>query len=115
MQIMKDRNLTYLQVHILSCIEENGPLTRREFVEKLGNPRTTIYDNLVKLQKKKIVEKFSRNKKKFVKNNRNPPYDCPYFYSNWNSDEYCKLYEDYCQYDEFIGCQEYNDMMGKGE
>lgn len=132
MEIIKSKDLTYFQAHIISCIEENGPLTRREFVEKLGNPRTTIYDNLVKLQKKKIVEKFSQNngkrgrpkiywklkeefKKKFEKNKRNPPYDCPYFYSNWNSDEYCKLYEDYCGYDEFTGCQEYNDMMGKGE
>jgi len=50
-------------------------------------------------------------------NERNPPYDCPYYYSNWNSDDYCKLHDDYCQYDEFTGCEIYNEIFGihKGE
>lgn len=34
-------------------------LSRR--IVELHNKRTTIYDNLVKLQKRKLVEKFSRN------------------------------------------------------
>lgn len=61
MEIMKDKHLTYLQVHIIVCMEENGPLTRKQLVRELGNPRTTIYDNLVKLEKKKIVKNFSKN------------------------------------------------------
>ena len=41
------------------------------------------------------------------------PYDCPYYYNNWNCDDMCKDIDDYCQYDEFTGCPEYNDISGK--
>ena len=49
------------QRQIIDLIETDGPQTRRQFVTKLGIARTTIYDNLVKLQKKNIVEKYSVN------------------------------------------------------
>lgn len=39
----------------------NGPMTRKDLVSQMNTPRTTLYDNLVKLQKRKIVEKFTRN------------------------------------------------------
>ncbi|MFO7795993.1 MAG: helix-turn-helix domain-containing protein [Promethearchaeati archaeon] len=53
--------LSPLQFNLIKKLKEEGPLTRRQLVNKLRTPRTTIYDNLVKLQKKKVVEKFSRN------------------------------------------------------
>lgn len=52
---------TPLQFNLVRKLESEGPLTRRELVKCLNTPRTTIYDNLVKLQQRKIVEKFSRN------------------------------------------------------
>jgi predicted transcriptional regulator len=53
--------LTPIQNNLIKTLQNNGPLTRRELVNHLHTPRTTIYDNLVKLHKLKIIEKFSRN------------------------------------------------------
>ncbi|MBD3211116.1 MAG: hypothetical protein GF311_00795 [Candidatus Lokiarchaeota archaeon] len=50
-----------LQYNLLQILKNEGPLTRKQLVNELNTPRTTIYDNLVKLQKQKVVEKFSRN------------------------------------------------------
>ena len=52
--------LTPIQSNLIKTLKNVGPLTRRELVKKLETPRTTIYDNLVKLQKRKLIEKFSR-------------------------------------------------------
>jgi predicted ArsR family transcriptional regulator len=52
---------TPIQYRILKMLTRHGALTRSELVEKLHTARTTIFDNLIKLQKKKFVEKFSRN------------------------------------------------------
>jgi len=54
-------NASPLQHNIIIELYKNGPLTRRELVKKLNKARTTIYDNLLKLQKKEIVSKFARN------------------------------------------------------
>ena len=48
---------TPLQNSLIKTLELNGPITRRRLVEFLETPRTTIYDNLLKLQKKKVIEK----------------------------------------------------------
>ena len=53
--------LSPIQFNLIKALKEVGPLTRRDLVMELRTPRTTIYDNLVKLQKKKLIEKFSRN------------------------------------------------------
>jgi uncharacterized membrane protein len=53
--------LTPLQNNLIKTLQANGPITRRELVKHLNIPRTTIYDNLLKLQKRKIIEKFTRN------------------------------------------------------
>ncbi|MHA2394310.1 MAG: hypothetical protein ACXAEX_20425 [Promethearchaeota archaeon] len=53
--------LSPIQYNLLKTLEETGPSTRRELVEFLNTPRTTIYDNLIKLQKRKLIEKFSRS------------------------------------------------------
>ncbi|MFX1574426.1 MAG: hypothetical protein ACFFB0_16925 [Promethearchaeota archaeon] len=53
--------LSPIQHNLIIALENTGPITRRELVKKLNTPRTTIYDNLVKLQKRKIIEKFTRN------------------------------------------------------
>ena len=36
-------------------------ISYEDLVKELKTPRTTIDDNLVKLQKRKLIEKFSRN------------------------------------------------------
>lgn len=53
--------LSPLQYNLIKTLKNDGPLTRKQLVSDLKTPRTTIYDNLVKLQKQKVVEKFSRN------------------------------------------------------
>lgn len=53
--------LTPLQHNLIKTLKLNGAITRRELVKSLNVPRTTIYDNLLKLQKRKIIEKFTRN------------------------------------------------------
>ncbi|MFX0035039.1 MAG: hypothetical protein ACFE9I_05290 [Candidatus Hermodarchaeota archaeon] len=50
-----------IQFNLIKTLKAIGPLTRRDLVKELKSPRTTIYDNLVKLQKRKVIEKFSRN------------------------------------------------------
>lgn len=53
--------LSPIQYNLIKTIESVGALTRRDLVKQLNTPRTTIYDNLVKLQKRKLIEKFSRS------------------------------------------------------
>ena len=53
--------LSPIQNNLLKTLEETGPSTRKELVNYLNTPRTTIYDNLLKLQKRRLIEKFSRN------------------------------------------------------
>ena len=55
---------TPLQLNLIKTLKKNGASTRRELVNQLKTPRTTIYDNLVKLKKKQLVKKFSRNNNK---------------------------------------------------
>ena len=50
-----------IQNKLIKLLEENGPMTRKDLVNRSKSARTTIYDNLVKLQKLKQIEKFSRN------------------------------------------------------
>jgi len=52
--------LTPLQSNLIKILDENGPATRKELVNHLSIPRTTIYDNLLKLQKRRLLEKFTR-------------------------------------------------------
>ncbi|MFW9894859.1 MAG: hypothetical protein ACFFD7_03560 [Candidatus Thorarchaeota archaeon] len=53
--------LTPVQHNLLKILETIGPSTRKDLVRHLNTARTTIYDNLVKLQKRKLIEKFSRS------------------------------------------------------
>jgi len=53
--------LTPIQYNLIKTLENGGPYTRKALVKELKTPRTTIYDNLLKLQKRKFIEKFSRN------------------------------------------------------
>ena len=53
--------LTPIQYNLIRKLQNNGPSTRRDLVKVLNSPRTTIYDNLLKLQKRKLIEKFTRN------------------------------------------------------
>ena len=51
---------TPIQLRLIEILQ-NGPASRETLVKKLNTPRTTIYDNLLKLQKRKLVEKFRDN------------------------------------------------------
>ena len=53
--------LTPIQRNLLMVMEEHGPTERRSFVKLLNIPRTTVYDNLLKLQNHHIIEKFKFN------------------------------------------------------
>jgi len=53
--------ITPIQNNLLKTLQQIGPSTRRDLVNYLKTPRTTIYDNLLKLQKRKVVEKFTRS------------------------------------------------------
>jgi predicted ArsR family transcriptional regulator len=53
-----------IQHNLIKTLEKSGPLTRKELVNELKTARTTIYDNLIKLQKQKMIEKFTRNEGK---------------------------------------------------
>ncbi|KKK40522.1 hypothetical protein LCGC14_0729280 [marine sediment metagenome] len=55
---------SHIQYNLLKILEEIGPSSRKELVKQLDTPRTTIYDNLVSLQKRKLIEKYSRNEGK---------------------------------------------------
>lgn len=52
---------TPLQNNLVRILEKSGPLTRNQLVKQLSTPRTTIYDNLLKLQKRKVLEKYTRS------------------------------------------------------
>ncbi len=53
--------LSPIQNNLIKILENKGPMTRRELVKELNTARTTIYDNLVKLQKLKHIQKYTRN------------------------------------------------------
>ena len=53
--------LSPTQHNLIKILRNGEPLTRRDLVNQLNTPRTTIYDNLIKLQKRKVVEKFIKN------------------------------------------------------
>ena len=52
---------TPFQFNLIKALKKLGPLTRRDLVRELKTPRTTIHDNIVKLQRRNLVEKFSKN------------------------------------------------------
>lgn len=49
-----------LQKKLIEILEKNGPMTRLDLVKAVDIPRTTVYDNLMRLSCYKIVKKFSR-------------------------------------------------------
>ena len=53
--------LTPIQSNLINKLRNFGPTTRKDLVKILNSPRTTIYDNLLKLHKRKLIEKFTRN------------------------------------------------------
>ncbi|MCF2138879.1 MAG: hypothetical protein K9W44_02330 [Candidatus Lokiarchaeota archaeon] len=49
-----------LQKELIEVLEKNGPMTRAELVKRVRSPRTTIYDNLMRLNNYNLIKKFSR-------------------------------------------------------
>ena len=52
--------MTPIQADIFKELSKGISLTRDDFVETLNTPRTTIYDNLEKLEIRKLVRRFKR-------------------------------------------------------
>jgi predicted ArsR family transcriptional regulator len=59
--MLKIEKLTNIQQNLYDILRINGDMTRKQLKKELNIPRTTIYDNLVKLQKRKLIEKYSKN------------------------------------------------------
>jgi len=55
--------MTPIQVRIFNELSSGRSITRKELVKTLKTPRTTIYDNLTKLQNQKLVQKYSVKRK----------------------------------------------------
>jgi DNA-binding MarR family transcriptional regulator len=53
--------LTPIQSLIIKSLMKEGPMHRKQLVSALNTPRTTIYDNLLKLQKRKLIKKTRDN------------------------------------------------------
>lgn len=53
--------LTPIQYKLIEVLQKFGPSNRAFLVKELNTPRTTIYDNLLKLQKRKLIEKARDN------------------------------------------------------
>lgn len=49
-----------LQKELIAVLEKNGPMTRADLVKSVDSPRTTVYDNLMRLQNYNLIKKFSR-------------------------------------------------------
>jgi predicted transcriptional regulator len=49
-----------LQKELINQLEKNGPMTRADLVKSVDSPRTTVYDNLMRLQNFNLIKKFSR-------------------------------------------------------
>ena len=60
-EISSKEYLTPIQYNLIKKLQNIGPSTRKDLVKVLNSPRTTIYDNLLKLQKRRLIEKFTRN------------------------------------------------------
>lgn len=52
--------LTPIQSKLIRMLDDRGPMSRRELVKMIEKPRTTVYDNLAKLEKRKMVERLLR-------------------------------------------------------
>jgi len=48
-----------IQTAILAILQKNGPMTRAELVKSINQPRSTIYDNLMRLMSHNLVTKYS--------------------------------------------------------
>ena len=53
--------LSPLQLQLVKVLEVNGPMTRNDLVKELKSARTTIYDNLIRLERMKILQKFNNS------------------------------------------------------
>jgi len=59
-KMFDDLMFSPLQIDLMDLLRKNGPMTRKDLVKNSNSPRTTIYDNLTKLQNHNLVRKFSR-------------------------------------------------------
>ena len=52
--------LTPIQYDLLNELSKGISLTRNDLVETLNKSRTTLYDNLEKLEKKKLIKRYRK-------------------------------------------------------
>ncbi len=53
-------SLSPLQYQITKILENNDPMTRNEIVKDLKSALTTVYDNLIRLERMNILQKFNK-------------------------------------------------------
>ncbi len=53
-----------LQCNIIIYLSENGSKTREKMVNELNTPRTTLYDNLEKLERKELIWRLPKSNEK---------------------------------------------------
>jgi len=56
---LSDESISPIEERLISILKDGGPLTRAQFVKKMGIPRTTIYDGLKKLIRRGDVKKYT--------------------------------------------------------
>lgn len=54
-------NFRPLQIRLIIELHKNGPLSRRDLTKTLNKARTTIFDNLVRLERLNLMSRYSIN------------------------------------------------------
>lgn len=57
---MEEFYMTPIQSELFEALSHGTSLTRNDLVKKLDRARTTIYDNLEKLEIKKLIQRFGK-------------------------------------------------------
>lgn len=58
--MIEDVMFSPLQIELVEALNKKGPMTRSELVASIDKPRTTVYDNLMRLMAHNLVKKYSR-------------------------------------------------------
>jgi len=59
-KMFDDLMFSPLQIDLMDLLRKNGPMTRKDLVKNSNSPRTTVYDNLMRLLNHNLVKKFPR-------------------------------------------------------
>lgn len=62
MALVEDNLLSPLQAELLALLKATSPLFRDQLVIETGYPRTTVYDNLVRLENRGLVRRVHQHR-----------------------------------------------------